>query len=143
MKVLVLISGIFSLLLSCSSSSVLSEKDKLIDGFFKENIIANNGEKVYVAIISSGCDDCIKTNAKIIQDWESKGLDIKYMMDENMLNGLSKYLNGIEEKTILVTQNSFFKYGITDGRMLIMYSNDNMISKYDLISEKTQSYSFK
>ncbi len=143
MKVLFLISGIFSLLISCNSNSYVNEKEKLIYDFFKENVISSDGEKVYVAIISSGCEDCIKVNAKIIQGWESKGLDVKYLMDEYMLVGLSKYLNNIEKKSIIITQNSFFKYGITDGRMLVMYSNENNLVKYEIISEQAKSYNLK
>lgn len=142
-KALILISGFFSIIISCNSNTKISEKDKLVHRFFEDNIKNNKGEKIYIAIISSACEDCINTNINFIKKWEQENLKLTYLMDTNMANEISKEITNINEKSLIVNSNIFVKYGITEGRMLVLYANDNKLESIEMIADGIKTYTFK
>lgn len=143
-KGFVSISGLFSLLLtSCNSNKNWSEKELLIHRFYTDNIKTSTGDRIFIAVISSNCQDCINTNVELINSWEKNYISITYLLDSNMANEILRRNINIKNKSVIVDANLFVKYGITEGRMLVMYANDGKLELIDLIPDGVKTYDFK
>jgi hypothetical protein len=121
----------------------MSEKDKLIHRFFIDKIQGINKDQLYVAIVSSDCQDCINTNIKFIKQWDSEQRNIIYLIDPNMLEEIAKQHSDILKKSIKIDSNILIKYGITEGRMLVLYVNNNELEYFDIIPDGSKSYEFR